>query len=103
MIEIEESELDPETGRPSQKTRLWSSVIGGDMDENGFTWGYQERDPGRFPPGRLDKILYLPRRGYKMDPPERIGVGLKTGGGAWVSDHYGLDSTLRLVARRNSR
>ncbi|EAU85392.2 hypothetical protein CC1G_07086 [Coprinopsis cinerea okayama7 len=75
----------------------------GNEDEGGFTWGYQEHNPTQYPPGRLDKILYLPRRGYKMDPPERVGVGVKTEEGTWVSDHYGLDSTLRLVARRNSQ
>jgi len=71
-----------------------------DKDKSGFTWGLQERAPSQFPPARFDKMFYLPRRGYKIDHPERIGVGMKTVDDEWVSDHYGLDSTLRLVAQR---
>jgi len=66
----------------------------GDLDPNGFTWGYQP--PERFPPTRMDKVVYLPRKGYKLDEPERIGVGL-TAGTMWTSDHFGLVTTLRLV------
>ncbi|KAH6905875.1 Endonuclease/exonuclease/phosphatase [Coprinopsis sp. MPI-PUGE-AT-0042] len=74
----------------------------GDQDKEGFTWGYQETyQPGYYPCGRLDKVLYLPRRGYKVDAPHRLGVGVKTESGHWVSDHYGLETTLKLVARRN--
>ncbi|KAJ7126982.1 Endonuclease/exonuclease/phosphatase [Mycena epipterygia] len=66
----------------------------GDNDERGFTWG--EQPPTEYPVGRFDKILYLPRKGYRVDEPQRIGVGLKIksdrlqGGSLWVSDHYGL-------------
>ncbi|TFK28136.1 hypothetical protein FA15DRAFT_584794 [Coprinopsis marcescibilis] len=95
--------IGPEDHNLHLEAQLRDAWRKGDKEESGFTWGYQEQDPGRLPPGRLDKILYLPRRGYKLDPPERIGIGLKTERGDWVSDHYGLDSTLRLVARRNSR
>jgi len=69
-------------------------------DASGHTWGYQGNQG--FPPARFDKILYLPRRGYKMDPPEIIGKGVRTLEGQWASDHYGLESMLRLVTRRNS-
>lgn len=34
-IEIEESEVDPVTGWPVEKTRLWSVVVNGDMDGEG--------------------------------------------------------------------
>ncbi|KAJ7158740.1 Endonuclease/exonuclease/phosphatase [Mycena filopes] len=65
----------------------------GDKDERGFTWG--EQPPTRYPANRLDKILYLGRKGYRVDEPRRIGVGLKLTNerlpnGLWTSDHYGL-------------
>ncbi|KAF8656269.1 hypothetical protein AX16_002705 [Volvariella volvacea WC 439] len=74
----------------------------GDDDESGFTWGKQGQNPGgKYPAARLDKILYLQRTGFRVDEPQRIGVGLKTVVGAdgeedWVSDHYGLVTTLTL-------
>ena len=40
VIEMEESELDPETGWPVERTRLWSSVIDANMDANGGFWAY---------------------------------------------------------------
>ncbi|KAJ7274384.1 Endonuclease/exonuclease/phosphatase [Mycena haematopus] len=72
----------------------------GDSDERGFTWGEQPRN--QFPAARFDKILYLPRRGYRVEEPQRIGVGLKTftdrvPGGLWTSDHYGLHTKLHLL------
>jgi len=71
--------------------------------ENGNTWGYQGQNEEKFPCGRLDKIFYLAGRGYKVDEPRRIGVGVKVkikGSSSetfWASDHYGLESTLRMV------
>jgi tyrosyl-DNA phosphodiesterase 2 len=54
----------------------------------GTTWGYQ---PGtRYPPGRLDKILYTESDAFDVKDVRRIAVGLKMPGGEWVSDHYGL-------------
>ncbi|KAF2185235.1 hypothetical protein K469DRAFT_726791 [Zopfia rhizophila CBS 207.26] len=35
IIEIEESELDPVTGWLVERTRIWSTIINGDMDGNG--------------------------------------------------------------------
>ena len=35
IIEIEESELDPVTGWPVERTRIWSTIINGDMDGSG--------------------------------------------------------------------
>jgi tyrosyl-DNA phosphodiesterase 2 len=69
--------------------------------ESGKTWGYQGQNEGGFPCARLDKVFYLPGRGYKVDEPRRIGVGVKIGSseGLWASDHYGLESTLRMMKR----
>ncbi|KAL0948946.1 hypothetical protein HGRIS_009051 [Hohenbuehelia grisea] len=70
----------------------------GDEEEKGFTWGYQGRDVGRFPRARLDKVLFTPRRGLKVDEPIRIGVGVKTPDGKlFVSDHFGLITTMRVL------
>lgn len=74
----------------------------GDSDPEGFTWGYQSlEEDKKYPPARLDKILYVPKRRYKVDEPQRIGVGLKVhvqeGEEHWVSDHYGLLTTLHVV------
>lgn len=40
VIEIEEEELDPTTGWPVERTRLWSTVVDVNMDENGGFWAY---------------------------------------------------------------
>jgi len=68
----------------------------------GKTWGYQGQNKEGFPCGRLDKVFYLPVRGYKVDEPRRIGVGVKIQGSSssdvfWASDHYGLETTLRMT------
>jgi len=73
----------------------------GDKDIEGYTWGFQSpAEDSKFPSGRLDKVLYLPRRGYEVEEPRRIGVGVKVkradGGYTWASDHYGLITTLRI-------
>ncbi|KAI0300932.1 Endonuclease/exonuclease/phosphatase [Russula brevipes] len=60
----------------------------GEEEEDGTTWGYQPRS--RFPPGRLDKILYTESDGFEVRDVRRLAVGLRMPGGAWVSDHYGL-------------
>jgi tyrosyl-DNA phosphodiesterase 2 len=70
----------------------------GDRDESGFTWGYQ--GGGNFPAARLDRVFFLPRKGYKVDEPKPIGVGLKAKKGllkSWASDHYGLEAILRIL------
>jgi len=69
----------------------------------GKTWGYQGQNEG-FPCARLDKVFYLPVQGYKVDEPRCIGVGVKTRGSSssealWASDHYGLETTLRMMKR----
>ena len=74
-------------------------------DDRGLTWGFQGQNEGNHPANRLDKIYYLPGMGYKVEEPRTIGVGLKIGEGGdalWVSDHYGLDTTLRMKERSQS-
>ncbi|KAG6332448.1 hypothetical protein ID866_6640 [Astraeus odoratus] len=66
-----------------------------DDDDAGITWGYQPRT--QFPPGRLDKVLFTTRGGLDVEEPERFGMGLKTDHGDWVSDHYGLLTTLHVT------
>ncbi|KAF9469371.1 Endonuclease/exonuclease/phosphatase [Collybia nuda] len=72
-------------------------------DADSYTWGYQP--PSRFPPGRLDKILFV--GGLKVDGIRRVGVGLKyerppgirlgPDRPLWASDHYGLLANFTLV------
>ncbi|KAJ4342532.1 hypothetical protein N0V95_006933 [Ascochyta clinopodiicola] len=40
VVELEEAELDPETGWPVERTRIYSSVTDGNMDVNGGFWVY---------------------------------------------------------------
>ena len=68
----------------------------GDTDDSGFTWGYQPKS--QFDPGRLDKILYTSKQRCRVERPQRVGVGLKTQSNQWVSDHYGLLTTVRLLS-----
>lgn len=74
-------------------------------DSEGLTWGFQPKC--RFPPGRLDKILYTPAldTSFSVDAPALVGVGLcasvpREGGNnnesVWASDHYGLATTLSI-------
>ena len=67
----------------------------GPEDGRGNTWGYQPPTK-EFLPGRLDKMLYLPNGECEVDIPERVGVGVKTPGGQWASDHFGLLATVRM-------
>ncbi|TRM64682.1 hypothetical protein BD626DRAFT_399678 [Schizophyllum amplum] len=89
----------------SRADRLMPDALGlkdawkrGDEDEEGCTWGYNQPASARvqFPPMRMDKMLFSPRRGLKVDEPTRIGVGV-TYNGSPVSEHYGLISTLRML------
>ena len=72
---------------------LTDAYQGAEDDESAFTWGYQPRN--RFPACRMDKILYTGSAVLEVDAPCRIGVGLKMATGQWVSDHYGLITTVR--------
>lgn len=67
----------------------------GEVDSQGFTWGYQPAKSGRRP-CRLDKILYrLYRERLVVAEPRILGIGLRLSKGGFVSDHYGLLSLLQ--------
>ncbi|KAH7915612.1 Endonuclease/exonuclease/phosphatase [Hygrophoropsis aurantiaca] len=77
----------------TQDVGLADAWQGDHDDEDGYTWGYQPRC--KFPPGRLDKVLFTIRDGFEVDQPERVGVGKKIGGN-WISDHYGLVTSVHV-------
>ena len=61
-----------------------------------YTWGWQP--PTRFPPGRLDRIFFCGDN-ILWNPIQVIGRGVKTRDTEqWVSDHFGLATTVELVA-----
>ncbi|THV07430.1 hypothetical protein K435DRAFT_772744 [Dendrothele bispora CBS 962.96] len=64
------------------------------------TWGVNEtRTRGGYPPGRLDKIIFTPDRGFRLTVPERVGVGLTVeslGREVCVSDHCALSCDLEV-------
>ncbi|KAH8118064.1 Endonuclease/exonuclease/phosphatase [Phellopilus nigrolimitatus] len=82
MNAILESDIDT-----PKEVGVRDAYTGADDDVEGHTWGYQPICA--FPPGRLDKILYTPGTGF---------VGVRTGRGDWVSDHYGLLTTFSIHA-----
>ena len=73
------------------------------LDPSGFTWGQQPEC--KFPAARFDKVLYVERKKlYTVDEPKRIGVGtapIDEYGvplpDQFVSDHYGLMTSLRVL------
>ena len=91
--------ISPEDVTIASDLGLRDSWRRGDLD-TGNTWGYQGQNAGNYPPNRLDKIYYLPDAGYKVEEPKRIGMGIKVredeDDAVWVSDHYGLETTLRM-------
>ena len=40
IIELEEAEIDPLTGWPVERTRIWSTIVRGDIDSNGGFMAY---------------------------------------------------------------
>ena len=66
----------------------------GPESKEGHTWGYQPSC--QFPPGRLDRIFYCDSEAcnVRVDHPQRLGVGSRTTHGRWLSDHYGLLTTI---------
>ncbi|KIK63080.1 hypothetical protein GYMLUDRAFT_72317 [Collybiopsis luxurians FD-317 M1] len=67
--------------------------------ENGplsHTWGFHEKNPLKFPTGRLDKIVYTPRGDFTMQTPVIFGQDAKTEDGEWISDHFGLLNNLQV-------
>jgi tyrosyl-DNA phosphodiesterase 2 len=82
----------------TEKVGLVDACREGEDEEDSYTWGYQPSC--EFPPGRLDKILFTPGAGgYIVSQPERVGLAVKTDKGQWASDHYGLVTTVRILAR----
>ncbi|KAH9945449.1 Endonuclease/exonuclease/phosphatase [Epithele typhae] len=66
-----------------------------DTSPKAFTWGHQP--PTQYPPGRLDRVYTLPGT-LDTGRVKVIGKGLKTGRGAWASDHRGLAVLVTLRA-----
>ncbi|KAF9533774.1 Endonuclease/exonuclease/phosphatase [Crepidotus variabilis] len=97
--------ISPEDGTIGKEVGLRDAWRQGDV-EDGKTWGFQGQNEGKFPTNRLDKIFYLAGMGYKVEEPRRIGVGLKIRPGEedehWVSDHYGLETTLQMLKPRSN-
>ncbi|KAJ3758333.1 Endonuclease/exonuclease/phosphatase [Lentinula raphanica] len=58
------------------------------------TWGFHEKRPSQFPTCRMDKIVFTPRGDIMVESPEVFGQDAKTEDDEWVSDHYGLLTTL---------
>ncbi|KAF7327817.1 hypothetical protein MKEN_00361500 [Mycena kentingensis (nom. inval.)] len=86
----------------SESLGLKDAWLKADDDPEGFTWG--EMPPHhKFPPKRFDKVLYLPRKGYRVKEPKRIGVDLKLRtdrmptGWIYASDHCGLETTVQVL------
>ncbi|PCH41563.1 hypothetical protein WOLCODRAFT_137470 [Wolfiporia cocos MD-104 SS10] len=83
----------------AQKAGLKDAYRGPENAEDSFTWGYQP--PSRFPAARFDRVYYTCSEGLGLivDEPQRIGVGVKTALGQWVSDHYGLVTTVSFSSK----
>ena len=65
------------------------------------TWGYQPRC--QFPPGRLDRVFFVPGTLETEEEIEVIGKGVRTQWGAWASDHYGLKLRVSLPVKDSSQ
>ncbi|KAI0091289.1 Endonuclease/exonuclease/phosphatase [Irpex rosettiformis] len=86
--------ITPEDGFIHEQADLLDAWKGDEEEEEALTWGHQP--PSKYPPGRLDKVLYTPNGGCTVEEPDRVGVGLKTMDGQWASDHCGLVTVLRV-------
>lgn len=78
-----------------ERTGLTDAWGDGPGDSPDYTWGYQP--PSEHPPGRLDKVLFTSRGLLSVDKPRRFGLDA-TVEGEWISDHYGLETTLRILS-----
>ncbi len=87
--------ISPGDGHIHEDAGLLDAWLDGDEDEKGFTWGYQP--PSEFAAGRLDKIFYTSMAHCAVEVPQQVGVGLKTAHRQWVTDHYGLVTTARVI------
>lgn len=75
---------------------LQDAYTGADSDPEGFTCLENEH-----PPGRLDRIYYLPQRRYAVDEPRLFGAGVtvttKEDEDHSLSDHCGLETLLHVT------
>ncbi len=94
--------ITPDDTKLAKEMGLKDAWTRRDDVEDGHTWGYQGQNDDGHPTNRLDKVLYLPGTGYKVDEPKRIGRGVTIREGAWISDHYGLETTLHLFKSRSN-
>ncbi|KAF9643972.1 hypothetical protein BDM02DRAFT_3122668 [Thelephora ganbajun] len=63
-------------------------------DPTSFTWGYHPGKSGK-QPCRRDKILYWQnRRRFWVNEIRTLGIGLKMRNGQYVTDHYGIISSV---------
>ena len=62
----------------------------GENDSASFTWGYHPGRSGKLP-CRRDKILYWQnRKRFWVNEIRTLGIGLKMRNGQYVTDHYGI-------------
>ncbi|KAF9790737.1 hypothetical protein BJ322DRAFT_410424 [Thelephora terrestris] len=65
-----------------------------EADPTSFTWGYHPGKSGA-QPCRRDKILYWQnRRRFCVNEIRTLGIGLKMKNGQYVTDHYGIMTSL---------
>jgi len=66
-------------------------------DQESHTFGYQSKSSEQSEKGQRDKVLMIGK--VKIEEMRRIGEGIKVKGeeGAWVSDHFGVMGTLRVL------
>jgi tyrosyl-DNA phosphodiesterase 2 len=84
-----------------RKLGLKDAYKGKDSDPKGFTWGHYRPHENDHPPGRLDRIYYLPKRKYTVDEPTVFGadvtVTTKEDEEHSLSDHCGLATVLHVT------
>jgi len=63
-------------------------------DSTSFTWGYHPGRSGK-QPCRRDKILYWQnRKRFRVNEIRTLGIGLKMRNGEYVTDHYGIMTSI---------
>jgi len=95
----------PEDVKLPQENGLMDAWRKGEGEE-GHTWGFQGNTG--YPTSRMDKILYRPNPSYRVDEPQKFGMGLTINthdpkGGMselFISDHYGLHTLFSITGRR---
>ncbi|KIJ14338.1 hypothetical protein PAXINDRAFT_12987 [Paxillus involutus ATCC 200175] len=71
----------------------WQGV---DDDERSYTWGYQP--PCEFPPGRLDKILWVPQGGVDVEEPASLSLSQAPFIVSYSSDYLTMRTTFASIA-----